>query len=372
MAFGIYFVDKGFTRRITAVRRELEAAGAAKPKGQHLPLRTRIGRMFQVFDICESQADFDAFGPTLMPILAELDVGLKEPMVARSTTDNDESLGTDRSVGRFIGPDGRRSRRIPGVRCSQSTRIGRRRGCPLPRSDSASPTANQDPSSPTVEGVQRREERAMTTENIAILNTGHHRLDRAVPTSLALRTRPTTCAIVHFSVFHQAVAETSGRGEEVDFGRWAIVTFTSASAVFWGVPWQSDGIKQIRFREGAEALDLGVGPEHGRRASNEDGRLLRGPVVEAARLCAAVDSRQESLGDGTSCGPWPVGAIVAECRSLGALDPEGPARPRSRRWRGPSGSQCRRLQGLPVPIRWPVRLAVQPNIGVLGRAGGGG
>ena len=36
----------------------------------------------QVFDIWESQADFDAFGPTLMPILTKLGVGLKEPMVA--------------------------------------------------------------------------------------------------------------------------------------------------------------------------------------------------------------------------------------------------------------------------------------------------
>jgi hypothetical protein len=30
----------------------------------------------------ESQADFDAFGPTLMPILTESGVELKEPMVA--------------------------------------------------------------------------------------------------------------------------------------------------------------------------------------------------------------------------------------------------------------------------------------------------
>ena len=36
----------------------------------------------QVFDVWESQADFDAFGPTLVPILAELGVELKEPMVA--------------------------------------------------------------------------------------------------------------------------------------------------------------------------------------------------------------------------------------------------------------------------------------------------
>jgi hypothetical protein len=36
----------------------------------------------QVFDIWDSQQDFDAFGPTLMPILAGLGVELKAPIVA--------------------------------------------------------------------------------------------------------------------------------------------------------------------------------------------------------------------------------------------------------------------------------------------------
>jgi hypothetical protein len=36
-----------------------------------------------VFDIWESQADFDAFGPMLMPILSELGVTLNPPMVAK-------------------------------------------------------------------------------------------------------------------------------------------------------------------------------------------------------------------------------------------------------------------------------------------------
>jgi hypothetical protein len=36
----------------------------------------------QVFDLWESQADFDAFGTTLIPILTELGVKLQEPMVA--------------------------------------------------------------------------------------------------------------------------------------------------------------------------------------------------------------------------------------------------------------------------------------------------
>jgi hypothetical protein len=34
-----------------------------------------------VFDIWESQAQFDAFGQTLVPILTELGVELKAPMV---------------------------------------------------------------------------------------------------------------------------------------------------------------------------------------------------------------------------------------------------------------------------------------------------
>ena len=41
-------------------------------------IRDRI----QVFDVWESQEDFDAFGPTLIPILAELGVELTEPSVA--------------------------------------------------------------------------------------------------------------------------------------------------------------------------------------------------------------------------------------------------------------------------------------------------
>jgi len=37
---------------------------------------------FQVFDIWESQAAFDAFGETLLPILTGAGIGLNPPMVA--------------------------------------------------------------------------------------------------------------------------------------------------------------------------------------------------------------------------------------------------------------------------------------------------
>jgi hypothetical protein len=37
----------------------------------------------QVFDVWDSQEEFDAFGPALMPILSGLGVVVNEPMVAQ-------------------------------------------------------------------------------------------------------------------------------------------------------------------------------------------------------------------------------------------------------------------------------------------------
>ena len=83
MALGIYFVHEGFTpEKYGSAIKQLEAAGAGKPKGRTYHCALESNGEIQVFDIWESQEDFDAFGPTLMPILTELGVGLKEPMVA--------------------------------------------------------------------------------------------------------------------------------------------------------------------------------------------------------------------------------------------------------------------------------------------------
>jgi hypothetical protein len=83
MALGIYFAHEGFTpEKYSSAIKQLEAAGAGKPKGRTYHCALESDGAIQVFDIWESQADFDAFGPTLMPILTELGVGLKEPMVA--------------------------------------------------------------------------------------------------------------------------------------------------------------------------------------------------------------------------------------------------------------------------------------------------
>ena len=83
MALGIYFVHQGFTpEKYESAIKQLEAAGAGAPKGRTYHVALESDGEIQVFDIWESQADFDEFGKTLVPILTELGVELKEPMVA--------------------------------------------------------------------------------------------------------------------------------------------------------------------------------------------------------------------------------------------------------------------------------------------------
>jgi len=83
MALGYYFAHEGFTpdKYATAIK-QLDAAGSGSPKGRSLHVALESEGTIQVFDIWESQQEFEAFGETLMPILAELGVSLNEPMVA--------------------------------------------------------------------------------------------------------------------------------------------------------------------------------------------------------------------------------------------------------------------------------------------------
>jgi hypothetical protein len=83
MALGIYFVHVGFTpEKYDSVIRKLDEVGAGAPKGRTYHVALESDGAIQVFDIWESQEDFDAFGSTLVPILAEFGVELSEPMVA--------------------------------------------------------------------------------------------------------------------------------------------------------------------------------------------------------------------------------------------------------------------------------------------------
>lgn len=82
MALGIYFAHEGFTpeKYATAIQ-ELNEAGEGNPKGRTYHFALEQDGSVHVFDVWESQEDFDAFGPVLIPVLTSLDVSLQEPMV---------------------------------------------------------------------------------------------------------------------------------------------------------------------------------------------------------------------------------------------------------------------------------------------------
>ena len=69
------------------VMRKLDQAGAAAPKGRTYHSCFGSGDKMMVFDIWESQAEFEAFGTTLMPILqqAGIDVGTPDVMPIHNT-----------------------------------------------------------------------------------------------------------------------------------------------------------------------------------------------------------------------------------------------------------------------------------------------
>ncbi|MGA2006323.1 MAG: hypothetical protein ABSH27_02025 [Solirubrobacteraceae bacterium] len=83
MALGFYFRPAGFTPEIYAdTLSQLDAAGAGAPDGRTLHVALDVGGAIHVFDIWESQEQFDAFGSTLVPIMTAAGVDPGEPMVA--------------------------------------------------------------------------------------------------------------------------------------------------------------------------------------------------------------------------------------------------------------------------------------------------
>jgi hypothetical protein len=84
MALGFYITGKDFTQdKYDTTTRQLEEAGAGAPDGRISHVAVETNGEIQVFDIWESQAAFEAFGATLIPILTEAGIELNEPMVAR-------------------------------------------------------------------------------------------------------------------------------------------------------------------------------------------------------------------------------------------------------------------------------------------------
>ena len=84
MALGFYITGKGFTQeKYDKTTAQLEDAGVGAPDGRISHVALETDGEIQVFDIWESQADFDAFGATLIPILTAAGIELNDPMVAR-------------------------------------------------------------------------------------------------------------------------------------------------------------------------------------------------------------------------------------------------------------------------------------------------
>ena len=75
MAIGILFAATSMTaQQYDDCIRKLEQANAGNPPGRVYHACFGAGDKLQVFDVWESQAAFDQFGQTLMPILQQLGI----------------------------------------------------------------------------------------------------------------------------------------------------------------------------------------------------------------------------------------------------------------------------------------------------------
>ncbi|HUH81457.1 MAG TPA: hypothetical protein VLZ06_09035 [Solirubrobacteraceae bacterium] len=84
MALGFYFANKGFTpEKYQQTLSQLEAAGAGAPDGRTYHFALESDGEIQVFDVWESQEQYEAFGATLVPIGSGLGIELSEPGVSR-------------------------------------------------------------------------------------------------------------------------------------------------------------------------------------------------------------------------------------------------------------------------------------------------
>ena len=82
MAIAIYFNPAAMNAaQYDEIIGRLDAAGAGKPAGRLHHACFGSGDKLQVFDIGESQQDFDKFGATLMPILQQIGVDSGQPVV---------------------------------------------------------------------------------------------------------------------------------------------------------------------------------------------------------------------------------------------------------------------------------------------------
>ena len=82
MAIGIYFSNKGMSAaKYDECIKLLKKAGAGNPSGRSYHTAFGPKDNLMVFDVWTSQAAFDKFGKTLMPILQQLGIDTGQPAV---------------------------------------------------------------------------------------------------------------------------------------------------------------------------------------------------------------------------------------------------------------------------------------------------
>jgi hypothetical protein len=83
MPNGFYFSPSSFpVDAYDKTLKDLEAAGVGSPAGRLFHFALEIENNIHVFDVWESQETFEAFGATLLPILAVEGVDPGQPMVS--------------------------------------------------------------------------------------------------------------------------------------------------------------------------------------------------------------------------------------------------------------------------------------------------
>jgi hypothetical protein len=82
MAIGVYFALKGMSaEKYNDCVKRLKQAGAGHPTGRSYHSAFGPSNNLMVFDVWASQASFEKFGITLMPILAHLGVEPGKPEI---------------------------------------------------------------------------------------------------------------------------------------------------------------------------------------------------------------------------------------------------------------------------------------------------
>jgi hypothetical protein len=83
MALGFYFSPSSFTPAVyDETISRLEAAGAGAPAGRLYHVALEADGQIQVFDVWDSKESFEAFGPTLLPIMGALGADPGQPQVS--------------------------------------------------------------------------------------------------------------------------------------------------------------------------------------------------------------------------------------------------------------------------------------------------